>query len=337
MDLLGDGHVDMVGFDAMAPGFYKRNAEDEAEGWEPWRVFKHLPNVLWTDPNLSLVDLTGDGHADILVTEDNLFTMYPSLLEDGFGPPSFWRPPMDEDNGPRLLLSDGVESLFLADMTGDGLSDLVRIRFHEVCYWPNLGYGRFGPKVSMSNPPVLQNEDQFRQSRIRLADIDGSGTTDILYLDGNDTKFYLNQSGNGWTHGFCIPSFPGTNDVTNVQVVDLLAKGTSCLVWSSELAPDSGTQVRYVELMAAGKPYLVVRTRNNLGSEMRYTYASSSQFYLADKALGKPWVTKLPFPVQVVHRTDSLTTSARTALSRSTRITMGTTMVLRENFAASEW
>lgn len=305
LDLLGDGHMDMVRFDGITPGFYKRNNDVEEDGWELWKAFKSLPNVRWNDLNLKFVDLTGDGHADVLITEDMIFTMYPSLHEDGFGPPSYWRPPMDENNGPRLLLSDRIESLFLADMTGDGLSDMVRIRYHEVCYWPNLGYGKFGQKVSMSNPPLLQSKDLFRQSHVRLADIDGSGTTDILYLNGPETNFYLNQSGNGWTEGYCIPAFPSTSDITNVQVIDLLAKGTSCLVWSSDLASDFGTQVRYVDLMATGKPYMVVKSRNNLGSETRYSYISSTQSYLADKALGEAWVTKLPFPVQVVERTET--------------------------------
>ncbi len=38
-------------------------------------------------------------------------------------------------------------------MSGDGLTDLVRIRSGEVCYWPNLGYGRFGAKVAMDWTP----------------------------------------------------------------------------------------------------------------------------------------------------------------------------------------
>ncbi len=34
-------------------------------------------------------------------------------------------------------------------MCGDGLTDWVRLRNGEVCYGPNLGYGRFGAKVTM--------------------------------------------------------------------------------------------------------------------------------------------------------------------------------------------
>ena len=51
------------------------------------------------------------------------------------------------------MLADGTQTIFLADMSGDGLSDIVRVRNGEVCYWPNLGYGRFGAKVTMDRAP----------------------------------------------------------------------------------------------------------------------------------------------------------------------------------------
>ncbi len=59
-------------------------------------------------------------------------------------------------------------------MSADGLTDLVRIRNREVCFWPNLGYARFGAKVTM-DAPWFNTFDFFDQRRIRLADIDGSG------------------------------------------------------------------------------------------------------------------------------------------------------------------
>ena len=39
-----------------------------------------------------------------------------------------------------------------------------------------------GAKVTMDNAPWFDHADQFSQQHIRLADIDGSGTNDILYL-----------------------------------------------------------------------------------------------------------------------------------------------------------
>ena len=125
----------------------------------------------------------GDGHADVLITEDDAFTWYPSLGEDGLRPGAARAASRStRSSGPRLVFADGTQSIYLADMSGDGLTDLVRIRNGEVCYWPNLGYGRFGAKVTMDNAPWFDTPDQFDQRRIRLADIDGSGTTDIIYL-----------------------------------------------------------------------------------------------------------------------------------------------------------
>ena len=45
---------------------------------------------------------------------------------------------------------------------------------------------------------------------------------------------------------------------------------------------------------------------NNLGAETRICYAPSTKFYVADKLAGTPWITRLPFPVQVVERVETL-------------------------------
>jgi hypothetical protein len=41
----------------------------------------------------------------------------------------------------------------LADMNGDGLLDWVRIPNGVVAHYSSLGYGRFGPKVTMNATP----------------------------------------------------------------------------------------------------------------------------------------------------------------------------------------
>ena len=76
-------------------------------------------------------------------------------------------------------------------------------------------------------------------------------------------------------------------------------------MWSSPLPGDAGRQLRYLDLMCGQKPHLLDRTVNNLGAETRIEYASSTKFYLADKAAGTPWVTRLPFPVHVVERVET--------------------------------
>lgn len=299
VDLSGNGHLDIAAFNAPTPGFYQRSQDDD---WEPFRSFGQLPNIRWDDPNLRFVDLDGDGRADLLLTENEVFTWYRSLGEEGFEPALRLSQALNEEQGPRLVVADGTQSIYLADMCGDGLVDLVRIRNGEVCYWPNLGYGRFGAKVAMDNAPRFDNQDQFDQQRVRLADIDGSGTNDIIYLHRDSIRFYFNQCGNRWSDPRALNHFPLVDNLSSVMTADLLGNGTACLVWSSPLPARARSPVRYINLMGEHKPHLLVHAVNNLGLETEVTYAPSTKFYLADKRAGTPWVTRIPFPVHCVEQ-----------------------------------
>lgn len=302
MDLAGDGQPDVVVMEGPTPGLYEH---DEAEGWQPFRPFTSRLNRDLRDPNVKFVDLDGDGHADVLITEDEAFVWHASLAEAGFGPAQRVAQALNEEEGPRIVFADGTQSIYLADLSGDGLTDIVRIRNGEVCYWPNLGYGRFGAKVTMDGSPRFDHPDQFDHIRIRLADIDGSGTTDIIYLHRDGIRLYFNQSGNGWSQPQTLKVFPRIDDLVSIVPTDLLGNGTACLVWSSPLPGDSRRPMRYVDLMGSSKPHLLVRTINNLGAETRVDYAPSTKFYLQDKRDGKPWITRLPFPVHVVERVET--------------------------------
>ena len=302
LDLAGDGQLDLVKFEGSLGGFFERTLDGK---WEPFIPFENIANVKWDYPNLRLVDLTGDGHADILITEQEFFTWYPSKAEEGFAESERVSQALDEEKGPRLIFGDGTQSIYLADMSGDGLSDLLRIRNGEVCYWPNLGYGKFGAKVTMDNSPLFDNSDQFDNRRIRLADSDGSGTSDIIYLRRDSVQLYFNQSGNSWSGPINIAEFPIADNLSSVTALDLLGNGTACLLWSSSLPGDARHCMRYIDLMGGIKPHLMISIKNNMGSETKLQYAPSTKFYLQDKIDAEPWITKLPFPVHVVERVDT--------------------------------
>lgn len=302
MDLAGDGQPDLVVLEGPIPGMYEHNGD---EGWERFRPFTARLNRNTRDPNLKFIDLDGDGHADVLISDVDAFIWHASMAVEGFGPAQRVHQTLDEEKGPRLVFADGTESIYLADLAGDGLTDLVRIRNGDVCYWPNLGYCRFGAKVTMDGAPLFDDIDHFDHKRIRLADIDGSGTTDLIYLHRDGVRLYFNQSGNSWSEALPLKAFPRVSDPVSIAPADLFGNGTACLVWSSPLPGDAGGPMRYVALMGAQKPHLLVKSVNNLGSETTVAYAPSTKFYLADKAAGKPWITKLPFPVHVVERVES--------------------------------
>jgi RHS repeat-associated protein len=298
LDLAGDGDQDLVQYVGDAPGFFERRAH----GWRDFTPFRSLPLADFNSPKLRFVDLSGDGLADVLITEGEVLRWYPSLGREGFGTGQRVAQASDEEQAPRVVFGDGTETIFLADLSGDGLSDLVRVRSGEVCYWPNLGYGRFGAKVTMDGAPWFDRPDLFDARRLRLADIDGSGTADIVYFARGEVHLYFNQSGNAWGARRTLARFPQVEHLSSASVLDLLGSGTACLVWSSPLPASARRPVRYVDLMGGQKPHLLIRIVNNLGAETRIQYAPSTKFYVADLIDGTPWLTRLPFPVHVVER-----------------------------------
>ncbi|MDB5226557.1 MAG: repeat-associated core domain protein [Bacteroidota bacterium] len=286
-------------------GYFEFSTEDE---WLPFRNFNKIPNVDVRDSNVKFLDLNGDGKADILISEENVFVWYASKGKEGFENSKTVFKTFDEEKGPDIVFADSTQSIVLADMSGDGLMDIVRIRNRNIAYWPNLGYGKFGAKVNMGNAPLFDTTDQFNANYIKLADLDGSGIPDIVYLGNNSFKIYFNQSGNSWSEennirGVNPLPFPKIDNHANINIVDLLGNGTGCIIWSSPLPVHAQDPLRYIDLMGGKKPHVMTSYKNNMGKEVFIEYKSSTQYYLEDKKAGTPWITKLPFPVQCVSKT----------------------------------
>lgn len=317
-DIRGDGLPDVVvtAGDGSLRGFYER---EEDAGWLNFVPFESYPIIVDEPDSIHRVDLNGDGHADLL------------RMAPGTGGEMTWHPshgPRGFSEGqrtvgaPSLSLQDATSSIQLCDMTGDGLADIVQIRNGSICYWPNMGHGKFGSKVIMGNAPLMARDSFFSPQYIRTADITGSGSTDLLYMcpEGGAVVYY-NRSGNSWSKGHPVPSFPPLNSVSAVDVLDLGGRGTPCLCWTSDLhgnaRSDGLSTVRYVDLMARKRPGLLERWSNGIGSEATFTYRSSFSFYREDQRQGTPWTTKLPFPIQCVDRT--VTVDHISQLSHTTR------------------
>jgi RHS repeat-associated protein len=309
LDLAGDGLPDLALLDPPVQGFYE---QDGAGGWASFQPFAAPLRRNLADPSLRFVDLTGDGLADVVLADSDALLWHESLGEAGFGPARRVFLGSDAELAPQLFTGGGTGSLHFADMDGDGLSDLVWLSDGAVSYWPNLGYGRFGARIVMRDAPSFDETDQFDPARLRLADIDGSGTADLVYLHRAGVKLAFNRSGNGWSEPITLSVPVRAVDPAKVAVIDLLGNGTGCLVWSSSLPGDRERPIRYVKLMAQGKPYLLTRLSNHMGAETRISYAPSTRFYLEDRKAGRDWQHKLPFPVHVVERVENLDHIGRT-------------------------
>lgn len=300
-DLDADGGKQVVVTGNGLNGYFELDGEND---WRSYRSFKTYPTIDFRNPNIRMLDLNGDGRSDVVISEDNIFTWYQSEGRKGYTSAKKNIKSIDEESGPHMVFADSSQSIFLADISGDGMTDILRIRNSEVCYWPNLGYGKFGSKIAMDNAPVFDHPDAFNPSLLRLADIDGSGTSDIIYLGKNKFTCWKNLSGNRFSEiPFEIDNFPQVNEQARVTVTDLLGNGVPCIVWSSPLSEDTHAPLKYIDLMNSKKPHIMVSYKNNLGKEVSLEYTPSTKFYIEDKQSGNPWVTKLHFPVHCVSKT----------------------------------
>nr|WP_320014185.1 SpvB/TcaC N-terminal domain-containing protein [uncultured Desulfobacter sp.] len=299
-DLEANGQKQVVVNSPGVQGYYTLNNNENT--LESFQSFKAVANINLQDPNTRLLDLNGDGQPELVITEDRAFTWYEAAGKTGHLSAVRTFKALDEENGPAIIFSDQQQSIFLADMSGDGLTDIVRIRNGDVCYWANLGYGHFSAKISMTNAPTFDHPETFNPHYLHLADVSGTGATDIIYSGKNTFKAFINLSGNAWSNAHEIEPFFPIDQNARLSVVDLLGTGTSCIVWSSDLPSHSRAPMQYIDLMSSKKPHVMTHYTNNLGKETKLEYKSSTHFYLQDKLAGTPWITKLPFPVQVVSR-----------------------------------
>lgn len=298
-DLAANGEKQVVVNNDEVKGYFELTHDND---WKSFKPFEQVVNIDLQDPNTRLIDLNGDGQPEIVITEENVFTWYAADGMRGHLPSEHAIKAFDEETGPAVIFADQTQTIFLADMSGDGLTDIVRIRNGEVCYWANKGYGRFSAKVNMGNAPLFDHPDLFNPRYLHLADVSGTGATDILYLGKSSFKAFINLSGNAWSDAHEIEPFFPVDANSRLSVVDLLGSGTSCIVWSSDLPAHKNAPMRYIDLMDSKKPHILIQCKNNFGKETTVQYKSSTHFYLKDKLRGKPWITKLPFPVHVVSK-----------------------------------
>lgn len=299
-DLDANGERQVVVNAPGLQGYFELSDEGE---WQPFKSFLQTLNLDLSDPNVRLFDVNGDGKPEIVLSDHGAFWYWENAGKIGYDAPELVTKAYDEERGPTMVFSDLEQRIFLADMSGDGLTDIVRIRNGEVCYWPNLGYGRFGAKVTMSNAPVFDQPELYNPGYIQLADVSGTGATDLIYLGKNKFKAYLNCSGNAWSNATEINPFFPSEQPNQVSITDLLGNGTACIVWSSAMPAYSATPMRYIDLMGGKKPHIMRCHENGLGKKTEVEYQSSTFYYLQDKRNGTPWISKLPFPVQVVSKT----------------------------------
>jgi len=167
--------------------------------------------VSFGDPEIQLGDFNGDGIQDIVRLQRGQVRYWPgrgngvwgtgTLAECGSGK---FAANTDVQMGESPTFSDlSGGSLRVDDVNGDGLDDLLEVRTDAVDVWLNINGTSWTPRHIISNVPWSPSF----VNRLRLLDINGSGTRDLVWagagkfqyidLQGGERPWLLNHIANG--------------------------------------------------------------------------------------------------------------------------------------------
>ncbi|GFJ85826.1 toxin TcdB middle/N-terminal domain-containing protein [Phytohabitans houttuyneae] len=296
LDADGDGRADLLVTTPTIAGYFPLRF---GPSWGTFRRYRNPPSFGLKDPWVRLIDLDGDGVTDALHARGRLECFFAD-------PDAGWRGPQparstDPEGLPPLPLTD--PRVRWADMTGDGLTDLVLVHNGSVEYWPNLGHGRWGGRLRMQDGPRLPFG--YDPARLMLGDVDGDGLADLVYSDGDRVTVWFNRSGNGWSEPVTVPGPPAGG--WDVRLTDLLGTGTGGVLWSRDATSPGRPSMYFLDLTGGVKPRLLVQVDNHIGAVTRIGYRPSTAYATADNASPHTrWRTPLPFVVPVVSRVESV-------------------------------
>jgi RHS repeat-associated protein len=318
LDANGDARVDLlVTLDGGLSGYYPLRFGGL---WDrrSFRRYEFAPSFNLEDPEVRLVDLTGDGVVDAIRSGTRLECFFNHPTEGWTPENTRWveRGPLEDF--PNVRFAD--PRVKWGDMNGDGLQDIVLIHDGRIDYWPSLGHGNWGKRISMRHSPRFRSGDDgpygYDPRRLLLGDVDGDGTADLVYVDDTKVTIWINQGGNGWSEPITIRGTPSVSDVDAVRLADVTGGGVSGVLWSQDAGGAWRERMYFLDLSGGGKPYLLSEMDSHMGAVTRVEYAPSTRFFLDDQQHPETrWRTPLPFPVQVVARVEVVDAISRGKLT----------------------
>ncbi|MBM4361286.1 MAG: hypothetical protein FJ104_01305, partial [Deltaproteobacteria bacterium] len=329
LDLNGDGSVDLLHM-PLVKTYSVYAAQERASGW--WWVGRDVTTADSLSPRVDLgrdadrtrvVDVDFDGLVDVVRSTGTELQTYFALGRLPGGDGRFGRgrrtgvssATLDPEPATGCVPWSGTALSFdspdvhLADMNGDGITDLVRVRPGDLRYWPGRGNGVWGTgdretcpggtfaqgrDVAVDDAPYYAALDE---RALRLDDVNGDGLADLVQIGFDEVEVWLNVDGRAFTDGHRIedmPANPSTGD--RVRLADVDGSGTVDLVWGD------GRSYRYVALAGPRRPGLLTQISNGLGRVTTLEYEPSTAQMLAAAKAGSPWQRRAPLVTQVVSR-----------------------------------
>ncbi len=181
----------------------------------------------------------------------------------------------------------------LADMNGDGITDIVRVRRGDIQYWPGRGNGFWGTGLRDDCEAGTFGADRYKEmedapqysdiqgTTLRLNDVNGDGLDDLIQFNFDSVDIWLNVDGRGFTEKKKLDGTPFHAGFHNrVRVLDVNGSGTPDVLWGD------ANDYKYIDLQGGEKPYILTEVENGLGKTTSLEYSTSAVEMLSAAASG---------------------------------------------------
>lgn len=293
-DVDGDGAADVIArVSGAADGF--RYYPATSTGFGAAVTITPNPSHGPDDPDVRLIDLDHDRRSDWLRIDPSTGAMYVAYnLGGGSFTGAVAVPRLDPSE--VLSFSGGLR---VADVNGDGLSDLIAVRSGSFRYWPSTGYGLFAPVVNVGGAPVL-SASEFAQ--LDICDIDGDGLADAIHVGAGQVRIWRNASGATLLGVTTISDTPSANASTVTRIADINGNGSADVLWVDPT--NTAAPWRYLDIQPRGGPGLLVEIDNGLGAITAISYDGLGVMRAWARANGVSWTKRSAFGQMVVSRVD---------------------------------
>ncbi len=292
IDMDGTGSADMlVGVgDNPLNGYYRNTGSD---GFTDFVAYPRQARVMppFATGRVRLADLNGDGNVDALYSTRRGLVAFRNHDRAG------WVQTAITPNEAEADFADPLT--FLADMTGDGMADIVRVRSGKVEYWLNLGHGRFDAGRVMDASPRLSDISRI-PDQVILTDVTGDGCSDLVRITADSIQLYPNNNGHGFSAPITYPTIP-TPIPGTAHMLDLEGRGSADILYNSLRGGKTGHV--HISWPHQTPAHMVRQIDNGAGLVSQFEYTSLVQMALQDRDQGRPWSTYMPFPIWVVSGT----------------------------------
>jgi hypothetical protein len=142
------------------------------------------------DKRAHLADMTGDGSQDIVLIHSGRVDYWPNMGYGKFGKRN------TICNSPRFSFNFDPKRLFLTDVNGDGLADMIYVGFGEVHLWINQSGNSWSDEIIIHGTPIVTDTDS-----VRIADMNGAGTSGLLWSYDYSSESHHNYKYLDFTEG----------------------------------------------------------------------------------------------------------------------------------------